>query len=181
MKNTYINRRNKYTIKKLLNGRKNLKFKLVIQSAVIGILVGLIIVCNRVFISKLNDIAEYIYGSSAQSPMKLILLFLGLAIIGAGIGHLVRKDTMISGSGIPQVEGILAKEIKINPLRVLIYKFIGGTIALGVGLSAGREGPSVQMGACVGQIFSKVFKRTSTEENYLLTREWSCAGPSRRA
>lgn len=169
MKNTYINKRNTHTIKKLLNGRKNLKFKLVIQSAVIGILVGLIIVCNRVFISKLNDIAEYIYGSSAQNPMRLMLLFLGLAVIGSGIGHLVRKDPMISGSGIPQVEGILAKEIKINPLRVLVYKFIGGTIALGVGLSAGREGPSVQMGACVGQIFSKVFKRNSTEENYLLT------------
>lgn len=169
MENNNINKRNTYTIKKLLNGRKKLKFKLVIQSALIGVLVGLIIVCNRVLISKLNNIAEYIYMNSAQSVARLIFLFLGLAVIGVGVGHLVRKDPMISGSGIPQVEGILAKEIKVNPLRVLIYKFIGGTIALGVGFSAGREGPSVQMGACVGQIFSKVFKRNTTEENYLLT------------
>lgn len=168
MENKHVNS-NIHTIKKILDGRKKLKFKLVIQSGAIGILVGLIIVCNRILISKLTNVADYIYEGEDKSPLRLIFLFLGLAIIGIGIGHLVRKDPMISGSGIPQVEGILMKEIKINPLRVLVYKFIGGTIALGVGLSAGREGPSVQMGACVGQIFAKTFKRNSTEENYLLT------------
>ncbi|MFT8348141.1 chloride channel protein [Clostridium saccharoperbutylacetonicum] len=167
MENRVIN--NKHSIKKLLDGRKKLKFKLVMQSAAIGIIVGLIIVCNRVLISKLSDFAEYIYKYSAVNALRLILLLVGLTLIGMGIGYLVRKDPMISGSGIPQVEGILMKEIKVNPIRVLLYKFIGGTVALGVGLSAGREGPSVQMGACVGQAFSRFFKRNTTEENYLLT------------
>lgn len=166
MKNYYTNR---HSIKKILGGRKKLKFKLVMQSSVIGILVGLTIVCNRILISKLSNVVNSIYGGVNQNPIKIILLFLGFSLIGCGVGFLVKKDPMISGSGIPQVEGILMKEIKINPIRVLVYKFLGGTIALSSGLSVGREGPSVQMGACVGQIFSNIFKRSNTEENYLLT------------
>ena len=61
-----------------------------------------------------------------------------------------KKEPMISGSGIPQVEGILTRKLKMNWLRVLFYKFVGGLICLCAGLSIGREGPSVQMGACVG-------------------------------
>ena len=159
----------KHSVSKILEQRKNLKFTLLIQSALIGLLVGLIIVFNRILISKLSNIANNIYKISKQSPIKIIILFLALIAVGALVGHLVRRDPMISGSGIPQVEGILMKEIKVNPFRVLVYKFVGGTVALAAGLSAGREGPSVQMGACVGQIFSKIFRRSSTEENYLLT------------
>ena len=39
-----------------------------------------------------------------------------------------------------------------------MYKFVGGLICLCAGLSVGREGPSVQMGACVGEGVSKNLK-----------------------
>lgn len=169
MVNIYFKNPNKYSIKKIIESRKNLKFRLVMQSAVIGVIVGFIIVCNRVLISKLSNVTNYIYEDSRQSLIKIVILFLGLILVGGFVGYLVRKDPMISGSGIPQVEGILIKEVKINPIRVLIYKFLGGTLSLSAGLSVGREGPSVQMGACIGQIFSNVFKRNNTEAQFLLT------------
>ncbi|SFC89485.1 ClC family H(+)/Cl(-) exchange transporter [Clostridium uliginosum] len=156
-------------VKKILNNRKNLKFKLVLESAVIGILVGLIIVCNRILVSKLSYIFNYIYKLSNGSPTKILVLFLGLILLGYFVGCLLKREPMISGSGIPQVEGILIKKIEVNPLRVLIYKFIGGTVALSAGLSVGREGPSVQMGASIAQVFAKLFKRQNLEEQFLLT------------
>lgn len=59
------------------------------------------------------------------------------------------KDPMIYGSGIPQVEGVLANKLKMNPLSVLIRKFIGGTLCIGADLSVRREGPSIQLGAAI--------------------------------
>ena len=46
---------------------------------------------------------------------------------------------------------------------------MGGVISLGAGLSVGKEGPSVQMGASVGKGFSRVFKFSKVEEKFLIT------------
>ena len=48
-------------------------------------------------------------------------------------------------------------------------KFIGGLLGIGAGLSLGREGPSVQLGAAAGQGISRLLRRPSMEEKYLLT------------
>ena len=84
---------------------------------------------------------------------------------------------MISGSGIPQVEGILTRRLKMNWFTVLYNKFIGGLICLGAGLSVGREGHSVQMGACIGQGIAKRLNKLENEEKYLIT-SGACAGLS---
>jgi H+/Cl- antiporter ClcA len=100
----------------------------------------------------------------------LILPWIGvLIIIGYIVGLMVKHEPMISGSGIPQVEGVLLRKLDMSWWRVILGKFIGGILSIGSGLSLGREGPSVQLGAAVGQGFSKVFKRVKIEEKYLIT------------
>ncbi|GAA0115796.1 H(+)/Cl(-) exchange transporter ClcA [Clostridium senegalense] len=153
----------------ILSHRKNLRFKLIIEGAVVGLITGIIIVLNRLAIDKLFKISNDIYSSSKGNPIKIAVIIIILSFLGYLVGVLVKKEPMISGSGIPQVEGFLVRKLNINWLRVLINKFIGGVICLGVGLSAGREGPSVQMGAAVGQGFSRIFKRVNIEEKFLTT------------
>ena len=154
---------------KIMSHRKNLRFKLVAESTIIGALVGIIIVLNRLIINKLFPIFIKFYETSKGSVFGVFKVFFILIILGLFVGFLVRKEPMISGSGIPQVEGILMRKINIKWIRVLIYKFIGGTISLSAGLSVGREGPSVQMGAAVAEGFSKTLKRVNIEEKFLIT------------
>ncbi|MDG9688473.1 chloride channel protein, partial [Streptomyces sp. DH18] len=82
---------------------------------------------------------------------------------------MVKNEPMISGSGIPQVEGVLLRELDMTWWKVILGKFFGGVLSIGSGLSLGREGPSVQLGAAIGQGFSKVFRRIKIEEKYLIT------------
>ncbi|MBY0756434.1 chloride channel protein [Clostridium sardiniense] len=149
--------------------RNNLKIRLIWESALIGLITGLVVVANRVLVEKLSPLLSNFYTYSKGHPLTILLVFVILGAMGFFVGCLVKSDPMISGSGIPQVEGILMKRLDANWLRVLVYKFVGGTMALVAGLSVGREGPSVQMGASVGQGFSKVCKRLNIEDKFLIT------------
>ena len=57
----------------------------------------------------------------------------------------------------------------MNWARVLLWKFAGAVLGIGAGLSLGREGPSVQLGACLGQGVGRLARRAPGEDRYLLT------------
>ncbi|MGX4598467.1 chloride channel protein [Faecalimicrobium sp. JNUCC 81] len=153
----------------ILNKVKNLKYRIVIDSLIVGMLVGLVIVLNRFLASELGKLFMNMYKFAKSHVYSIPFVFLILAILGYFVAKLSKKEPMISGSGIPQVEGTLIRKLNMNWLRVLMYKFIGGVACLGVGLSVGREGPSVQMGACIGQGVSSKLNKLDYEEKYLIT------------
>ena len=72
------------------------------------------------------------------------------------------------GSGIPQVEAVLHKELPPAPFGLIIVRFFGGLLAIGSGLALGREGPSVQMAASIAHLVGLVFKRDSPDCRVLL-------------
>ncbi|MCG6527941.1 chloride channel protein, partial [Vibrio parahaemolyticus] len=99
-----------------------------------------------------------------------IILWVILSIITAIIVILlVKSEPQIKGSGIPQVEGKLSGEIDYNWFSVLWKKFIGGILSVGSGLFLGREGPSIQLGAAVGQGLSQFFEAPKSEEKILIS------------
>lgn len=53
--------------------------------------------------------------------------------------------------------------------RIFFLKFLGTILSIGSGLSLGREGPSIQIGASIGGIVSKISKCIRMEEKYLVT------------
>src|SRR5262249_57101163 len=71
--------------------------------------------------------------------------------IGAGLARwlTVRFAPEASGSGIPQVEEALAHGGELRWKRLLPVKYVAGVLALAAGLSLGREGPTVHLGAAL--------------------------------
>lgn len=153
----------------LLKRAQNSKNRLIIDSLLVGITVGIIIVIHRIIASKLGHTFINIYSKGRENVAIIPLIFIMLIVLGYIVAKQVKKEPMISGSGIPQVEGILTRRLKMNWFSVLLNKFTGGLICLGAGLSVGREGPSVQMGACIGEGIAKKLNKLESEEKYLIT------------
>jgi len=108
--------------------------------------------------------------SWAQSGFFGFVLVVLACAAGTGVAAwLVRRFAPpASGSGIPQVEGVLNSEMEPAPPRLLAVKFFGGVLAIGSGLALGREGPSVQMGANIAYEAGKLFRRNWEDCRVLL-------------
>jgi CIC family chloride channel protein len=63
-----------------------------------------------------------------------------------------------SGSGVPHLKGVLLHVRTLNWRRVIPVKFLGGVLGIGSGLSLGREGPTVQMGAAIAQALAGLLR-----------------------
>lgn len=142
---------------------------LVGEGLLVGGISGFIALLYRVVLSYagiwLNQILAYI----KRHPVAILAWFGVLMIMAILVGKLVKWEPMISGSGIPQVEGEINGVLEQNWLRVLPAKFVGGFLCLFGGLSLGREGPSIQLGAMAGKGVSQVLKRGEEEQKYLMT------------
>jgi len=82
--------------------------------------------------------------------LPVAILFSALAV-WAGVAVVRRFAPETSGSGIPQVEAALHRDVDVKWPRILWVKFTGGLLAIGGGLTLGREGPTVFMGAALGR------------------------------
>ena len=145
------------------------------QGVIVGALAGLVSVLFRIVIEHANDLLFFVLDYGNQLVMVKIAWFAAIAILALLVARLVRWQPMISGSGIPQVEGELHGVFSQNWWKVLIAKFVGGALAIGAGLSLRREGPSIQLGAMAGKGFSRISKRIKIEEKLLMTCG-ACAG-----
>lgn len=145
------------------------RLKLVLEGIGVGIITGFLIVMFRFSLEKAGVLLTIVYKAISIKPILMLPWIVALIIIGYVVALMVKHEPMISGSGVPQVEGVLLRKIDMTWWRVILGKFIGSVLSIGSGLSLGDEGPSVQLGAAVGQGFSKVFKRVKIEEKYLMT------------
>jgi CIC family chloride channel protein len=82
-----------------------------------------------------------------------------------------------AGSGIQEIEGALAGTRPVRWRRVLPVKFFGGVLTLGSGMVAGREGPTVQLGAHFGAMVHDLL-RLPRESGHALLAAGSAAGLS---
>lgn len=156
-------------IDKEIKGLNNLEFKIIIQGIIVGLIVGIIIMIYKIIIGFGMDWFNKVYSYTRDNPKFMIPLFLVLILLAYIVGLIVKNNPMIGGSGIPQVEGELSGKITINWIKVFRDKFIGGIICMASGLSLGKEGPSVQIGAAIGEGFANIFKRSDFEKRLLIT------------
>ena len=74
-----------------------------------------------------------------------------------------------SGSGIPHVEAVLRDGIPPASYRLPQVKFVGGDLAIGVGLALGPEGPAEQLGASIAVLVGRAFRLSWPE---IFGRSW---------
>ena len=153
----------------ILTQGESKKVRLVFKSFIIGIVASVVTVLYRFALAKAESFSFWMYSYVKENQWSIPLLFIGLAITGFIVGKVVEREPFSGGSGIPQVKAVMGGYLKENPLKVILAKFVGGILAICSGLSLGREGPSVQLGACVGDILSKKFKSSKLERRLLMS------------
>jgi len=137
-------------------------------SAIIGLAAGLVATMYRFVLTYLEEYSVKAYGYVSDHILLIVPAFALLALAGYGIGILIDKHRMLSGSGIPQVKGILMGYFKMNWLSTMVGKFFGGCVSMLAGLSLGREGPSIQIGASMAQGISDKMAATDEEKSILV-------------
>ncbi|WP_185594099.1 ClC family H(+)/Cl(-) exchange transporter [Peptostreptococcus russellii] len=166
---SWLNNDKDENVLNILSTTDGLKYKMIGYSLIVGILSGATIVLYRILGEFLLKRFEGIYRFVSGKPLYVIGVFVLLILMSLFVTYCVKKEPNISGSGIPQVEGIITRRIETDWKKVLIYKFVGGIMCLAAGLSVGREGPSVQMGAAIGEGISKKANQMDYEHKYLIT------------
>ena len=137
-----------------LKSRRN-NVVLIFLCFVVGIFSGIIVGSYTLILKKMIIFREF-FTTNLGFP-KIIIGITVFILLGLAIQFMLSKYPLISGSGIPQVSGLLTKKVKFKWLGELITKFVGGILAIGAGMSMGREGPSVHLGAGASAGISSTF------------------------
>jgi H+/Cl- antiporter ClcA len=144
------------------------KTEIYIGSAMIGVVSGFVVVAYRALISLLEGQRESAMDGIGGSPPRLILWLCIAALAAFLTSKLIKASPLIKGSGIPQVKALLLGKLSFSWKKELPLKFIGGSLALGSGLSLGREGPSIQLGSLIGDAYGDL-RHKREHRDYFVT------------
>jgi CIC family chloride channel protein len=126
----------------------------IVEACIIGLVSGFAAFCLKEGAGLLGSWRVY-YSLHSGIPPWLFLPGLGL-VGGFLTGFLVERfASETAGSGVPQVKAALAGLPISLDLRVAIAKLIGTMFTMGAGLTLGRQGPTVQMGAAIAAWISR--------------------------
>ncbi len=140
------------------------------RAVLVGLLAGGVAVLFRRTLDLCDRWRDQLYRFSHGMGLSGLLIPMAVCAVGSGIAvWLVRRFAPeTAGSGIPHVKAVLHRLRGLNWRRVMAVKFSSGTLGIGAGLALGREGPTVQMGAAVGQMVSRLLRVTARERQTLI-------------
>lgn len=142
--------------------------KIVLQAVLVGLIAGALVVLFKV---SIDSIFSHIQAfCSGLTVIQRYIIFPLITTAGGLIsGLLVFKIAPeTKGSGIPYVKMTMARMGNLTRIRSIFVKFFAGIAGIGSGLSLGREGPSVQLGAGAGALVGKIFNMKGTDKDKLI-------------
>ncbi|MDO4536684.1 MAG: ClC family H(+)/Cl(-) exchange transporter [Coriobacteriales bacterium] len=145
------------------------RVRLVGEGTLVGLAVGLIIAAYRFFLHHAEELLRYVVAFLQLHGVAVLLWFLVLGVLMLVVGKLMLLEPYTQGSGIPQTDAEVAGRIDMPWMRVLPIKFVEGVLCAFAGLSLGREGPSVQLGAVAGKGVSRALRNDRSHERLLVT------------
>ncbi|HEY9596597.1 MAG TPA: chloride channel protein, partial [Cyanophyceae cyanobacterium] len=121
------------------------------EACLIGVVSGLSGVLLK---QSVNWFGSFRIQASQHLPPSLVLPAIGLSL-GLLCGWIVELlAPEATGSGVPQIKGALAQfPITLN-LRVAVVKLVSSILSMSAGLTLGRQGPTVHIGAALASQFS---------------------------
>ncbi|RFD75650.1 ClC family H(+)/Cl(-) exchange transporter [Gardnerella vaginalis] len=158
--------------KQILETFCQLRWKVILVGVLVGVVSGSLVAFYRFGIEYGTDFARWMYLQILHNTWWIVPCLIFAIIVGLIIGWMSVKESMASGSGIPQVVGYVRRGLNMRWHTILPVRFVGGLLGSLFGLSLGREGPSIQIGACGAQMLSRIFRkgrRDDIEEHYIVT------------
>ena len=141
---------------------------LVVCGLVVGLAAGGLIGLFRISNTLAFGRAMAWLGEPGQIWLRAPLWFMVLGGISLIVGRLAKEVPRVARGGIPQIELALEGRLHIPGQawpRLLLAKFVSAWLVLFGGLSLGREGPSVEMGASVGALVGRRWRGYATFHN----------------
>ena len=146
------------------------RLRLFVEGIFVGILGGLAISLFRFLLGETEKYRIFLYntyiipGFSAGDFKPLLFWLAILAIAGLALYGMGRYAPEAGGSCIPQVKGVILGVMRMRWIRILWVKILAGAVGIGAGLSLGREGPSIQIGAVAAQGMSRLKNSTAISQ-----------------
>lgn len=143
-----------------------------VRAGLIGVCAGALAVAFRQALAASENGRERLLKNLHENHPDfgwLVLPVIGLAA-GCLVGWMTQRFSPdAAGSGIPHLKGVMLHVRKLAWVRLVVVKFIGGVLGIGAGLSLGREGPTVQMGASMGKALAPVLRAPQADMPQLLS------------
>ena len=152
---------------KKLYRKKRLEWRLALFGLLVGLASGIIAVCYRLFLTKVDSLRTSVLLSATFWQSVGILL--ALLFFAFCMHRLLLWAPYSGGSGIPQIRAELLGKIDMAVEPTIVSKFIGGILGNAGGLTLGREGPSIQLGGMLAKKASRLLDVSEMEERYLVT------------
>jgi len=149
---------------------RNQRRRLFPRAALVGVGAGLVASAFRAVLSLADALRNSLIAWSHQVSILGFVFPVLFGVAGVFLSVLLvrRFAPEAAGSGIPHIEAVLHRLRTLRWGRVLPVKFLSGAAAIGSGLTLGREGPTVQMGASIGAAVSDWLKASPQDRRSLV-------------
>ncbi len=129
----------------------NTFLSVIVYGGVIGLVVGTIIILYSLGAEHIMEISHAVYEWNTNNPAFIPLFLLGLCALAVLEGLILKLVPEARGGGVPYTEGVIRGVLKFKWLKMIFATIGASFISFLAGLPLGNEGPSIQVGGCIGQ------------------------------